>query len=125
MVSERLTTSEHAKNLVSEYWLKQPKTELGVKKRGRASNSSQPAARAAKAPRQSTNGTRGSARKETRPTEAADEEEEDDGMGADFVKTHVDSIDKYADIKDWEKLIAEVDTIERGSDNKLLVYMTM
>jgi hypothetical protein len=46
-------------------------------------------------------------------------------MDADFVKTHVDSIDKYADVKNWEKLVAEIDTIERGSDHKLLVYMTM
>jgi hypothetical protein len=53
-----------------------------------------------------------------------DEEEEED-MGDDFVRTHVDSIDKYEDVKDWEKLVAEINTIERGSDNKLLVYMTM
>jgi hypothetical protein len=46
-------------------------------------------------------------------------------MGDDFVKTHVDSIDKYANVKNWEDLVAEVDTIERGPDDKLLVYMTM
>lgn len=46
-------------------------------------------------------------------------------MEDDFVKTHIDNIDKYADVKDWEKVVAEIDTIERGSDNKLLVYMTM
>lgn len=71
-----------------------------------------------------TNGTRGSDRNGKQPAEPEDEVD-DDGMGADFVKTHVDSIDKYADVKDWEKVVAEIDTIERGSDNKLLVFMTM
>lgn len=119
-----LTCSEHSKNLVSAYWAKTPKTELGVKKRGRPSTSSQSAARAAKAPRQSTTSTTGAARNEKQSAEPEDEDE-DDGMGADFVKTHVDSIDKYADVKDWEKVVKEIDTIERGSDNKLLVFMTM
>ena len=55
----------------------------------------------------------------------AEDEEEEDDVGDDFVKTHVDSIDKYANVKNWEDLVAEVNTIERGPDNKLLVYMTM
>jgi len=55
----------------------------------------------------------------------SEDEEEEDDVGDDFVKTHVDSIDKYANVKNWEDLVAEVNTIERGPDNKLLVYMTM
>jgi hypothetical protein len=58
-------------------------------------------------------------------TATPEDEEEEEDMGDDFVKTHVDSIDKYANVKNWEDLVAEVDTIERGPDNKLLVYMTM
>jgi len=121
---QRLTCREHAKNLVSDYWHKQPKPEVGVKKRGRQSTSSQPAARAAKAPRQSATSSSAAVRsgKKTAPP---DEEEEEEDAGDDFVKTHVDSIDKYANIKDWEKCVAEIDTIERGPDNKLLVFMTM
>jgi len=55
----------------------------------------------------------------------SEDEEEEDDVGDDFVKTHVDSIDKYANVKNWEDLVAEVNTIERGPNNKLLVYMTM
>jgi hypothetical protein len=118
--------SEHANNLVSEYWAKQPKTELGVKKRGRQSTSAQPAARAAKAPRKadptSTKAAVGNGMQRA-PTENLEESEDD--LGPDFVRTHVDSIDKYLDVKDWEKIVDEIDTIERGPDNQLLVFMTM
>jgi chromobox protein 1 len=117
---------EHANNLVSDYWAKNPKPEMGVKKRGRESTSSQqPAPRAAKAPRQSASATtsRSSGMNGKQSGQPDDESEED--VGDDFVKTHVDSVDKYADVKDWENLIMEVDTIERGSENQLLVYMTM
>lgn len=98
---------------------------MGVKKRGRHSTSAQPAPRAAKAPRQSAAAatSRASVRNGKQPATPDDESEDD--LGPDFVKTHVDSVDKYAEIKDWEKLVMEVDTIERGSDNQLLVYMTM
>jgi hypothetical protein len=110
---------------VSGYWAKQPKTELGVKKRGRQSTSSQPAARASKNPRNSTTtAIRGTSSRNGKQS-AEPEDDEDEDLGPDFVKTHVDSIEKYADVKDWEKLVKEIDTIERGSDNKLLVFMTM
>ena len=110
---------------MSDYWAKTPKPEMGVKKRGRHSTSAQPAPRAAKAPRQSAPAatSRASVRNGKQPATPDDESEDD--LGPDFVTTHVDSVDKYAEIKDWEKLVMEVDTIERGSDNQLLVYMTM
>lgn len=51
--------------------------------------------------------------------------DEDDDQGPDWQQSHVDSTDKYQDIKDWEDLVQSIDTIEKGSDSKLLVYMTM
>jgi chromobox protein 1 len=51
---------------------------------------------------------------------AADEDEEPD-----FEQTHVDAMDKYKDVGDWEDLVENVDTIERGSEGDLKVYMTM
>lgn len=119
---KELTFREHATSLVSEYWAQQPKTDLGVKKRGRPSAGQ--TERATKVPRKSANGaTRGRASKGKQPAEPGREEEEDDTL--EFSTTHVDSIEKYQDVKDWEDLVKQVDTVERSSDNKLIVYVTM
>lgn len=113
---------DHATDLVSNYWAKQPKSELGVKKRGRASTSAkpEPEPRPAKTPRVFTT-RNGSA---ANPTKARQESVED-LPGPDWQSTHVDSFDKYEDVADWEDLVASVDTIEKGSNNELLVYLTM
>ena len=34
-------------------------------------------------------------------------------------------MDRYEDIQSWEELVESVDTIERGADGTLKVYMTM
>lgn len=47
----------------------------------------------------------------------------DDEIG--FPDTHTDSADKFKDVADWDALVKEVDSIERGSDNELVVYATM
>jgi len=42
-----------------------------------------------------------------------------------YDETHNDDLQKYLDVEDWEDLVASVDTIERGHDETLIVYMTM
>ena len=87
-------------------------------KRARPSTSSQAAAgRAAKAPRVSAARRNGRAAKDA-------SDDEDDGV-PDFNKSHVGSSDKYQDVKDWEEIVQSIDTIEKGSDSKLMVYLTM
>jgi hypothetical protein len=108
----------HAESIVKKYWESKPKNVARpaptTSKRGRPSTSSQqPAAR--KAPRQSN----GSSKKSDK---RAEEEEEDE---LDFDTTHVDSMEKYKDIADWEEKVESVDTIDRGSDGVLIVYLTM
>jgi hypothetical protein len=39
--------------------------------------------------------------------------------------THPDDLAKYIDVENWEDLVASVDTVERGPDDTLIVYMTM
>lgn len=39
--------------------------------------------------------------------------------------THKDSSDPFKDVQDWETLIKQIDTVERGSDGNIIVYMTM
>lgn len=115
---------DHATDLVSAYWAKQPKADLGVKKRGRVSAA--PEERATKTPRVSASGAKKGRPSQNgkHPVEPETEEEEDDDA-FEFSESHVDSIEKYKDIQDWEDLVKSVDTIERGSDKKLMVYLTM
>jgi hypothetical protein len=42
-----------------------------------------------------------------------------------FPDTHTDSADKFMDVADWEPIVKQVDSIERGSNNDLAVYLTM
>lgn len=42
-----------------------------------------------------------------------------------FSDTHNDPFDKFMDIPDWEPLVKQVDTMERGSNGKLAVFLTM
>ena len=51
--------------------------------------------------------------------------QEEDDIAEDYEETHVDSMDKYEDVRDWEDLVASVDTIERGKEDQLMVFMTM
>lgn len=44
---------------------------------------------------------------------------------AGYEDSHQDDLSKYLDVEDWEELVQSVDTIERGEDDTLLVYMTM
>ncbi len=51
-----------------------------------------------------------------------DDDEEDDLA---YEKTHVDSVAKYEGVEDWEHAVDKIDTIERASNGKLVVYLTM
>lgn len=104
--------SEHARDLIEEYWDKRPKATGGsARKRGRPSNvSTGTPSRATKRGR-----TSGAA-----ATSAAPEDEE-----LNYPDTHIDSDAKFKDIADWEGLVKQIDTVERGSDNELSVYLTM
>jgi hypothetical protein len=55
----------------------------------------------------------------------------DDGDGGSvsdaprYADTHVDSSERYDDVENWEKLVEQIDTIERADSGDLCVYMTM
>lgn len=42
-----------------------------------------------------------------------------------FARTHKDSMKEYADRKSWENDVKSIETIERGPNEKLIVYMVM
>ncbi|ORX38262.1 hypothetical protein BD324DRAFT_345905 [Kockovaella imperatae] len=52
-------------------------------------------------------------------------QEEEEDFAEDYEETHVDSMNKYEDVRDWEDLVASVDTIERGREDVLMIYLTM
>ena len=52
------------------------------------------------------------------------EEPEDDDMPDDD-ETHVDAVDTCNDVDAWENLVESIETIERGPDGGLKVYMTL
>lgn len=108
---------EHASEVVSKYWASHPKTELGVKKRGRAS--------AAVPPAQPKKSIKTDRRASANGRKAIAEAEEEEEPFTAFADSHVDPMTKYEDVGDWEDLVASVDSVERGSDNELVVYLTM
>ncbi|WVW85331.1 hypothetical protein I302_107369 [Kwoniella bestiolae CBS 10118] len=112
----------HAADIVSRYWATKPKTVAApkeTKKRGRpsagGSSTPVPASQKAKSAR-TTNGTG------KRRTEGGDDDDEEQ---PEFEISHVDSTEKYEDVPDWEDTVNSVDTIERGSKNDLVIYLTM
>ncbi|RXK42269.1 hypothetical protein M231_00259 [Tremella mesenterica] len=104
----------HADGIVKAYWETRPKTIEKVKKRSRQSSTP---VKMEKKPRTSKSANGSSRRKPI----SVDE----DDVGPDWEETHVDAVDKYEDVRDWEELVSTVDTIERGEGGTLLVYMTM
>jgi hypothetical protein len=112
---------EHASEIVQNYWASVPKTELGVKKRGRPSNTASAPPRSGKASKTARQSTASNGRK----ARAAVEEDEESVVVQDYFESHVDPMTKYEDVEDWEELVASVDSVERGSDGELMVYLTM
>lgn len=96
--------SDHAKDIVSAYWSKQPKDAALGSIRKRKSEPAEPPRR-------------------RRPSKAASRAESVEHEA--FADTHVDAIDKYADVADWDDLVKTVDTIERTGEDRLIVYLTM
>lgn len=106
----------HATEKMSGYWESKPKVSIKKNqeqpKRGRPTYS---APTSQKKPRTScTNG----ANKRSAPADDDEDEQE-------LEVTHVDSMEKYEGVRDWEELVESIDTIERGQGGILLVYMTM
>lgn len=56
---------------------------------------------------------------------SADESTKDNGDDETFQLSHVDPMDAYKDLADWEDKVASIETIERGANNNLVVYMVM
>ncbi|ORY29693.1 hypothetical protein BCR39DRAFT_168420 [Naematelia encephala] len=111
---------EHAQDVVTAYWNTRPKTNSKqTAKRGRPSSTPQPS-KSVKTAKTSNGGRRGRGSKSARQ---ADDDEFDDDV-PEFEATHVDSMDNYEDVRDWEELVKTVDTIEKTSDG-LVVYMTI
>jgi hypothetical protein len=46
-------------------------------------------------------------------------------MLADLAEGHKDSIAKYKDLASWEEHVDRISTVERGANNRLVVYMIM
>ena len=111
--------------MITKYWANKPKNAT----KPMAASSSKPgrgagttSRRGGNAPR--TNGTTRGRRG------AVTEEDEEEEEGPDFGDTHVDSLEKYKDVGDWEELVQSIDTIERTAgdgDNEgmLMIYLTM
>ena len=66
-------------------------------------------------------------RRSTAAVPAITDQEEDpeaDELSA-FSKDHKDSMAPYADFANWEEHIKSIETVERGANDKLVVYMIM
>lgn len=100
------TYSAHAKDIVAAYWAKQPKNTAGNVRQRKASPPPQPKKRG-----------RG------RPSAAAQRESSEDIIY--YSETHRDEMGKYHDVQNWEDLVASIDTVERTSEDGLVVYLTM
>jgi len=109
----KLMDCAHAEDIVSAYWKTRPKTSL--------KNDQPPAKKARTEGKSATpvtkNGRTAGRQKRKTPIE------EDDTPG--YGETHTADLQKYMDVEDWEDLVASIDTIERGDDETLLVYITM
>lgn len=51
--------------------------------------------------------------------------ESEDEPAIEYEQTYTDGIGRYDDVKDWEKVVESIDTVERNSENSLIVYVTM
>lgn len=92
--------SEHAKELINGYWDRQPK---GKRPAAHGGTPAKPPAKRGRASRATAI----------------------DDSTVNFEDTHKDSSDKFMDVADWEPLVKSVDTVERGSNDELLIYLTM
>lgn len=120
--STQLTHSEHAQELIDAYFDEHPESKAKrddppVKKRGRPSKASTAAAPTPKKPRASC-ASQAAVRQDSPP-------ESEDEANIEYEQTYTDGIGRYDDVKDWEKVVERIDTVERNSENSLIVYLTM
>lgn len=113
---------EHAQELIDAYFDEHPESkakrdEPPVRKRGRPAKSSS-AAPTPKKPRASRSSQAAA------PQDSPPESEGEDG-DIEYEQTYTDLLGRYHDIKDWEKYVENIDTVERNSENALIVYLTM
>ncbi|EKD02210.1 hypothetical protein A1Q2_03572 [Trichosporon asahii var. asahii CBS 8904] len=118
----KLTRSEHAQELIDAYFAEHPESKAKrddppVKKRGRPSKASSAAAPTPKKPRASR-ASQAAVRQDSPP-------ESEDETNIEYEQTYTDGIGRYDDVKDWEKVVESIDTVERNSENSLIVYLTM
>lgn len=88
-----------------------------MKKRGRQSKASTAAVPTPKKPRASRS-SQAAMRQDSPP-------ESEDDAAIEYEQTYTDGIGRYDDVKDWEKVVESIDTVERNSENSLIVYLTM
>ncbi|KAK4687303.1 hypothetical protein P7C73_g2814, partial [Tremellales sp. Uapishka_1] len=117
----------HAPEIVNKYMSKIKAAAPPItKKRGRQSASSSAPPPKAKVAKTRMNGRGAGAGKRSAPIDVDEEELEDKGdPTVTYETTHVDSMDKYEDVMDWEEVVTEIDSVERGPGDKLNVYMSM
>ncbi|WRT68660.1 uncharacterized protein IL334_005639 [Kwoniella shivajii] len=118
----------HANDIVSRYWSGKPKTTIAPpkesKKRGRASaGASSTPVPVSSQKNKSARTTNGKRKSNSNGNHKAEEEDEEEVW--EFETTHIDSAAKYEDIPDWENTVQSVDTIDRSSENELVIYLTM
>ncbi|AAW44506.2 hypothetical protein CNG01300 [Cryptococcus deneoformans JEC21] len=123
--TENVASAEEA---VAAYWESQDKTAAAPRKRGRqeaytASQASitpkpESSKQAAKKARTSTaaNGIKAS----------VDKGEGDEGASDDDIdRQYSGNLDKYNDLKNWENVVQNIETVEQGEGGQLIVYATM
>jgi hypothetical protein len=112
--------------MIDNYWTKMGgKPVKGQSKRGAQTTTGSKRRRAEDSPSNSGAGPSKRGRRSAVPAITDQEEDpEADDLSA-FARDHKDSMAPYADHKSWEDQIKSIETIERGANDKLVVYMVM
>lgn len=112
--------------MIDNYWTKMGgKPVKGQSKRGTQTTTGSKRRRAEDSPSNSDAGPSKRGRRSAVPAITDQEEDrEADDLSA-FAKDHKDSMAPYADHPSWEDQVKSIETIERGANDKLVVYMIM
>ena len=97
--------------MINKYWAGIPKTDEKLLNKNKHRQFSE----GSKAPPAKRVNGRGKG-KQVEPSPSPEE--------LDWDKSHLDDVEKYKDVEDWEELVASVDTVER-TDKGLTVFLTM
>lgn len=113
--------------MIDNYWSKLGgKPNKGPQKRGATSATGSKRRRAEDSPTGNGAGPSKRGRRNNAVPAVTDQEEdpEADELSA-FSKDHKESMAPYADYASWEEHVKSIETIERGANDKLVVYMIM